>query len=124
MMRLAAMVVLVALLAACASAMPPSAATAIPDLTITIPPGAPLAEMSGAVSVAMPSTLRVVVGQRILVRNDDQAMHYFLERPIAPGDTLVQTFASAGTFRFAGMRSCSVGQISSLTVEVLPGGVA
>ncbi len=121
-MRLVAMVALVGLLLACAP--PPLAPTAIPDLTITIPPGAALAEMSGAVSVAIPTTLRVVVGQRIVVRNDDQAMHYFLERPIAPGDTLVQSFATAGRFRFAGMRSCSVGQISTLTVEVLPGGAA
>ncbi|TAK20784.1 MAG: hypothetical protein EPO26_17345 [Chloroflexota bacterium] len=109
---------------ACAprSATTPATPAPVPDYDIVIPLGAAEAELRGEVGLVIPSPIRVQTGQRIVVRNDDHAMHYFFEQPVAPGQTLVRSFEAAGRYSYSGMKSCSIGQVSTLAVEVTPRG--
>jgi hypothetical protein len=83
-----------------------------------IPVGTARAELRGEAAPILPAPLRLKVGQRVVIRNDDQAMHYFFEQPVAPGQELVKSYDQPGRFTYSGVRSCSVGGVSSLTVEV------
>jgi hypothetical protein len=108
---------LVLSLAGCAG---PTAATVPPDLAFTIPRGTAQAELRGEAQPILPQPLKVKVGQRIVIRNEDQAMHYFFEMPVAPGQELIKSYDQPGRFTYSGIRSCSVGGISKLSVEIEP----
>src|SRR5262249_57804809 len=95
-------------------------AAAPPDLVFTIPLGTAQAELRGEARPILPQPLELKVGQRVVIRNDDQAMHYFFELPVAPGQELVKSYDQPGRFTYSGIRSCSVGGISSLSVEIAP----
>jgi hypothetical protein len=123
MSALRLMPVLVALVvAACAGPAVPATPGVPPpaDLLIVIPRGAASAEMRGEASVAIPPVIALSVGQRVLIRNDDVAMHYFFQAPIAPGQTLTRSFDQPGRHTYSGVQSCSVGQLKSLVVDVAP----
>ena len=62
-----------------------------------------------------------MVGQSVVIRNEDEAMHYFFDAPIAPGQTLRRTFSKAGTYGYRGGLSCSLTEQRTLTVEVRAG---
>jgi hypothetical protein len=111
MVRLLALLLL--LVSACAGQSTPPA-----DLRYEIPAGTAQAELRGEAVAVVSSPIKVRVGQRIVIRNDDQAMHYFFEMPVAPGQELVKSYDQPGRFTYSGVRSCSVGGITSLTVEV------
>ncbi|MCC6180102.1 MAG: hypothetical protein IT305_32710 [Chloroflexi bacterium] len=89
-----------------------------PDLTFVIPRGTAAAEMRGEASFTIPDELHVVAGQGISIRNDDQAMHYFADAPIAPGQTYRRTFGRQGVFGYSAALSCSITAKRSLTVHV------
>jgi hypothetical protein len=100
---------------------PPTAVLAQPsDLLFVIPPGTAAARMRGQTVVAVPDRMRLTAGQSVVVRNEDSAMHYFFYAPIAPGQTLRQTFSQPGRFGYSGFLSCSLADFDSLTVEVKP----
>ena len=95
------------------------APAAPPDLVFVIPTGTFDAELRGeADAYTIPSELHVLPGQAIVVRNDDHAMHYFFDIPIAPGQTVTKSFSRPGTFGYGGGLSCSVSKTGSVTVVV------
>jgi hypothetical protein len=79
-----------------------------PDSTFVIPAGAAVAQMRGEAIFTLPGELHLVAGQSVVIVNNDQAMHYFFDVPIAPGHSLRMTFNRAGTFRYRGALSCSI----------------
>lgn len=91
-----------------------------PDVEIVIPLGAAEASERGAPIFSMPTEFRLVAGQSITIRNQDQAMHYFFETPIYPGQTFRKTFDRPGRFGYSTVLSCSIGGVDSLTVLVAP----
>jgi hypothetical protein len=116
---------LLVLTAACGAAVRPIAAPAPAppaDVVFVIPPGAAAAELRGEDLIRLPSPIKLVAGQRVVVRNEDVAMHYFFQQPVAPGQTLARGFDEPGGYSWSGSLSCSVGQAGSLRVEVSPRG--
>lgn len=116
----AALAVTLALGGCSPAAVPPIPARPA-DLIFVIPRGAAEAEMRGEESVPIPSPIHLRVGQRVVIRNDDHAMHYFFEAPISPGETLTRAFPEPGRFIYSGMQSCSLTHATSLVVEVSAG---
>ena len=89
------------------------------DLSYVIPLGTASAEMRGEAAFTIPAELTLVTGQSIVIRNDDQAMHYFAEVPIAPGQTLRKTFGRPGAFGYGGVLSCSIAERKTVTITVV-----
>jgi hypothetical protein len=98
-----------------------SAPAAPADLVFVIPPGTFASEMRGEPSFSLPPTIRLVTGQAIVIRNSDQAMHYFFDIPVPPGQSIQKTFNRPGTFGFSPGLSCSIARDGSTTIEVSPG---
>jgi len=90
-----------------------------PDLSFVIPFGTASAEMRGEAVFVMPDDLTVLTGQSIVIQNDDQAMHYFAEAPIAPGQTYRKVFGRPGAYGYGGVLSCSIAERKSVTVRVV-----
>jgi hypothetical protein len=107
-------------------AVAPAPAPAPPDLIFVIPPGAAAAQMRGDPDAfRLPAEMNVVVGQRIVVRNEDQAMHYFFYLPIAPGQEVFKAFDQPGQYGYSTIYSCSLaGGVDTLSVHVSPRGAA
>jgi hypothetical protein len=123
---LVAVLVLVVVGVACA---PPARApvptpTPPPDLLFTIPRGAAAAEMRGEDLVKLPSPIELVAGQRVVILNEDVAMHYFFQQPVAPGQTLERRFDQPGGYTWSGVGSCSIGKAETLRVVVRQAGGA
>ena len=128
---LAIAVVLLALTAGCAARPLPGASgpgspfgvgqspVGPPDLVFVIPTGTAAAQMRGEPIFTIPSELTVLSGQSIVIRNDDRAMHYFAEAPIAPGQTYRKTFDRRGAFGYGAVLSCSIAERRTLTVRVV-----
>ncbi|MFN8526470.1 MAG: hypothetical protein U0821_25495 [Chloroflexota bacterium] len=95
---------------------------ALPDVNFVIPFGAAAAEMRGEAILAVPPRVELRPGQTIAIRNDDQAMHYFFETPISPGQTLRKSFETPGRHTYSLTLSCSIANTSTLTVDVLENG--
>jgi plastocyanin len=114
-------------LAACAQPAHPAAtvaATPPPDVVFVVPLGTAAAELRGEDLLQIPSPIKLVAGQRVVFKNEDVAMHYFFQQPVAPGQTLERTFDRPGTYTWSGVLSCSIGKASSLRVQVSPAGGA
>ena len=88
------------------------------DRVFVIPRGTAAARMRGESIVTIPSTIHLVAGQSVVVKNEDVAMHYFFDAPIAPGETVRKRFDHPGTYGYSSILSCSIGEIESLTVVV------
>jgi hypothetical protein len=86
----------------------PTRPRVVEPLMFVIPPGTAAAEMAGEPTYALPPRVNVAVGQPVVIRNDDRAMHYLFDSPIAPGQTFTKVFNTAGEFRYAGAMSCSI----------------
>jgi hypothetical protein len=91
-----------------------------PDVVFVIPLGTAAAQMRGDPAFKLPPTIDVVVGQRIVVRNEDQAMHYFFYMPIMPGQEVSKTFDQVGHYGYSTVLSCSIGGVETLSVRVAP----
>jgi hypothetical protein len=105
----------------------PAVAVSPPDLVFVIPRGTASADMRGEPIFTIPSEITVISGQSVVIQNDDQAMHYFAEVPIAPGQTYRKVFGRPGAFGYGGILSCSISERKSVTVTVvnqLPAGVS
>ena len=97
------------------------AAAPAEDLVFVIPLGTAAAQMRGDPDAyTLPPEIDVVVGQRIVVRNQDNAMHYFFYMPIAPGQEVVKTFDQPGQYGYSSLFSCSIGKPESVGVRVAP----
>lgn len=102
---------------------PPTTTSA--DLVLSIPAGTWAAEARGEPAYTLPAEIQLVAGQSVVVRNEDDAMHYFFYVPIAPGQSLRKTFSQPGRYGYSGPLSCSIISGSALTVTVeLPRPVA
>lgn len=112
--------------AACAAPagrpMPPAVQAVPQDLVFVIPLGAAAAQMRGDPDAFhLPPEIDLVAGQRIVVRNDDQAMHYFFYMPIAPGQEVSRTFDQPGQYGYSTIYSCSLtAGVDTLSVHVAP----
>jgi hypothetical protein len=102
------------------AAAPLQVARPAEDVVFVIPSGTFAAETRGEPIFTLPSTIRVHVGQGIVIQNDDQAMHYFFDVPVAPGQSFRKAFNQVGSFGYSPGLSCSLAQSGSITVEVSP----
>jgi hypothetical protein len=91
-----------------------------PDVVFVIPLGTAAAQMRGDPAFTLPATIDVVVGQRIVVRNEDQAIHYFFYMPIMPGQEVSKTFDQVGQYGYSTVLSRSIGGVETLSVRVAP----
>lgn len=91
------------------------------DVTFVIPAGTAAAQMRGEPGFTLPGEIHLAAGQSIVVVNGDQAMHYFFDAPIAPGQSLRMTFNRAGVFRYRGALSCSIASGDSGLIVVVGG---
>jgi hypothetical protein len=92
------------------------------DVEFVIPPGAEAALEGDEPTFHFPDAIRLQPGQAVSITNQDYAMHYFFDLPIAPGQTVRKVFQHAGVFVYQGGASCSVGRSSTIWVQVEPGG--
>jgi hypothetical protein len=88
------------------------------DLVFVIPAGTAAAAMRGEPAFQYPSEIHLAPGQAIVIRNDDQAMHYFFSAPIAPGQTYQRAFEHPGRYGHTSTLSCSLSQQTSVSVVV------
>jgi hypothetical protein len=93
-------------------------ASAPADVVFVIPPETYAAELRGEPVFAVPNEIQLIVGQSITVRNDDHAMHYFFDIPIAPGQSVRKTFNQTGRYGYNPGLSCSIVRDGSVSVVV------
>jgi hypothetical protein len=92
----------------------------VSDVEFVIPPGTEAAQSRDEPAFQFPDVIRLQPGQTVSVTNHDYAMHYFFDLPIAPGQTVRKAFPRAGVFVYQGGESCSLGQVSTIWVQVAP----
>jgi len=66
-------------------------------LTMVIPRGAAANQLAGGPGYRMPSVISLQVGDRIVLRNDDDAPHMILYAFLEPGQTEERTFTAPGS---------------------------
>jgi hypothetical protein len=66
-------------------------------LTMVIPRGAAANQLAGGPGYRMPSVISLQVGDRIVLRNDDDAPHMILYAFLKPGQTEERTFTAPGS---------------------------
>lgn len=93
-----------------------------PEVNLAIPSGAYQASLRDEAVNGMPERLDLVVGQSVVIRNDDQAIHYFADVMIWPGQSVRKTFTDEGEFRYRGGLSCSVNADRGMVIVVRSGG--
>jgi hypothetical protein len=104
----------------------PDSTAAVPDrpaaapLFVTIPAGSYFAEFAGDANAGLPKAITLHVGQQLVIRNDDTAMHYLLNQAIAPGRTETFAFDQPGAFSNSGGLSCSLSRTGGTVITVLP----
>ncbi len=90
-----------------------------PPLVLGIPAGTYAAELRGE-PMAFPSTIRLAVGQQLVVTNNDQAIHYIANHAVLPNRTITASFATVGEYRFSGGQSCSLNRSGGVLILVEP----
>lgn len=115
---LTAIIATVALLASGCGANDAVQTATASNVEFTIESGALARQLRGQTIELIPTEIELVAGQSIVIHNEDQALHYFLDSPIWPGETLTKQFDEPGTFRYSGAFTCSIGSGTSLTVLV------
>jgi hypothetical protein len=66
-------------------------------LTMVIPPGAAADQRAGGRGYEMPAVISLEVGEKIVIRNDDDAGHMILFAFVEPGETVERVFAEPGS---------------------------
>lgn len=85
--------------------------------TYSIAPGTQAAIEQGiAVPNPLPSELNLKVGDTIVVKNNDSAVHTYTFLLLKPGETGRYTFHNAGNFTV----DCTVGDHARVTINVSP----
>jgi hypothetical protein len=100
---------------ACAAA--PSA-PASQDVEFVIPSGTESALNRGEPAFQFPEEIVVPAGGSVVITNHDNAMHYFFDIPVAPGQTIRKAFPRAGSFVYQGGMSCSISRTNTIKVRV------
>ena len=107
---------LIALLAAgCA---PPATSQPPADVVFVIPVGTESALERGEPGFQFPETIEVQAGRSVAITNQDHAMHYFFDIPVAPGQTIRKPFPRHGDFVYQGGLSCSISRSNTIKVHV------
>lgn len=87
---------------------------------LVIPEGAFAAELAGTPNAGLPGLITARVGQELVIRNDDVAMHYLLGKPLIPGQAVTFKFDAPGNYQESGGLSCSLANGAGTLVSVLP----
>jgi len=105
-------VVAVLLVSGCATSSAPR------DVVFTIPPGTDSALQRGEPAFQFPEQILVPTGRAVVITNQDYAMHYFFDIPVAPGQTISKSFPRSGEFVYQGGLSCSISRTNAIRVRV------
>ena len=93
----------VALLGAgCSAAAPAPTSVAATDAVFVIPVGTEAALERGEPGFQFPDEISVKPGGCVVITNQDHAMHYFFDIPVAPGQTIRKPFPRRGEFVYQG----------------------
>jgi hypothetical protein len=95
-----------------ASSAPPA------NVSFVIPAGTEAALGRGEPAFQFPEEIDLHAGQAVVITNDDHAMHYFFDIPIAPGETIRKPFPHTGEFVYQGGLSCSISRSNAIKVRV------
>jgi hypothetical protein len=101
-----------------ATAAPPPASGAGNDVVFVIPVGTEAALERGEPAFQFPERIDVRAGSSVVITNQDRAMHYFFDIPVAPGQTIHKVFARPGEFVYQGGLSCSISRSNAIKVRV------
>src|SRR5689334_20736902 len=88
------------------------------DVVFVIPPGTEAALERGAPAFQFPEEIELKAGNAVVITNQDYAMHYFFDIPVAPGQTIRKPFARPGGFVYQGGLSCSISRSNTIKVRV------
>jgi hypothetical protein len=66
-------------------------------LKLVIPPGAAADQRAGGRGYEMPAVISLDVGEKIVIRNEDDAGHMILFAFVEPGETVERVFAEPGS---------------------------
>ncbi|HEX8966284.1 MAG TPA: hypothetical protein VF937_00285 [Chloroflexota bacterium] len=110
--------VLFLLVAGCGRPQAAAPRVAPADVVFVIPSGTESALERGESAFAFPDEIEVPVGGSVVITNEDYAMHYFFDIPVAPGQTIRKPFGRAGSFVYQGGLSCSISRTNAITVRV------
>jgi hypothetical protein len=104
--------------AASANVMPSAPTDGL--LELVIPPGAFADQQAGGPGYEMPSVIRLNVGDKIVIRNDDGASHMILYAFLKPGETHERIFTEPGSEVYSsgcGVHAASFNNFTSLFVS-------
>jgi hypothetical protein len=104
-------------LAACSSTAPSAVSPTPTDVTFVIPSGTEAALERGEPGFQFPEDISVPAGRSVVITNNDYAMHYFFDIPVAPGQTIQKPFPRAGDFVYQGGLSCSISRSNTIRVH-------
>lgn len=108
-----------ALLSACSPLAPATASVpAAADVTFVIPSGTEASLERGEAAFRFPDEIEVRAGRSVVITNQDYAMHYFFDIPVAPGQTIRKPFPRTGEFVYQGGLSCSISRSNTIRVRV------
>ena len=88
------------------------------DVSFVIPVGTEAALDRGEAAFHFPEEIDLSAGQSVVIRNEDHAMHYFFDIPVAPGQTIRKEFPRTGAFVYQGGLSCSISRSNTIMVHV------
>jgi hypothetical protein len=106
------------LVAGCAAPASGAVSTPAADVVFVIPVGTEAALDRGESAFQFPEEIQVRAGQSVVITNQDHAVHYFFDIPVAPGQTIRKPFLRAGAFVYQGGLSCSISRSSTIKVRV------
>jgi len=94
------------------------ASTPPADVEFVIPVGTEAALDRGEPAFQFPEEIQLRAGQSVVITNQDHAMHYFFDIPLAPGQTIRKPFPRTGEFVYQGGLSCSISRSNTIKVRV------
>jgi len=109
---------LLLLATACTPARVAAPVTSPNEIAFVIPSGTEAALARGEAAFHFPDEVHLQAGQTVVVTNQDYAMHYFFDIPIAPGEMIRKTFPRSGGFVYQGGLSCSISRSNTIKVFV------
>ena len=110
-------VVVLLMATACSSSAADSGISST-NVTFVIPSGTEAALDRGEPAFQFPDEIEVKAGRSVIITNQDVAMHYFFDIPVAPGQTIRKPFPRAGDFVYQGGLSCSISRGNTIRVRV------
>jgi len=88
-------------------------------VSFTIPKGAAVAQQAGAEPYLMPDVMRLSVGDKLVVRNEDDYPHMIFALLVQPSETGTMTFDEPGTTAYSSGCTANGGTMNSFTSVVV-----